>query len=72
MQLPSNDETSSTTASLENIGGENNQQIYINTDPQYDPEMSYHGYDLSRDVSEYKFDPENHIDQRNLTVNDLY
>ena len=48
------------------LGGAN-QQIYINSYPQYDPNLSYHGYDLSRDVSEYKFGAEN--DPRNITVN---
>ena len=43
--------------------------MYINSYPQYDPDMSYHGYDLSRDVSEYKFDADNHIDPSSLGVN---
>lgn len=64
--LTFNDETLSTT---DNVGGETNQQIYINSYPQYDPDMSYHGYDLSRDVSEYKFDAANHLDQSSLSVN---
>lgn len=35
------------------------QQIYTNSYPQYDPNVSYHGYDLSRDVSEYRFGQNN-------------
>ena len=31
-------------------------QVYTNSYPQYDPNISYHGYDLSRDVSAYRFD----------------
>ncbi|CAF1181269.1 unnamed protein product [Adineta steineri] len=58
-QLPSNDEISSTTTTSYNIEGGNNQQIYVNEYPQYDPNLSYHGYDLSRDVSEYKFGADN-------------
>ena len=36
-------------------GQPNQSQIYTNSYPQYDPDISYHGYDLSRDVSEYRF-----------------
>jgi len=37
-------------------------QIYTNSYPQYDPNISYHGYDLSRDVSEYRFgDDSSHL-----------
>ncbi|CAF1020392.1 unnamed protein product [Rotaria sp. Silwood1] len=55
IQLPSSDEISSTTNNIDRTKNVYNQQLYINTYPQYDPNLSYHGYDLSRDVSEYQF-----------------
>lgn len=42
--------------------------MYTNSFPQYDIDTSYHGYDLSRDVSEYKFDGDNPIDPTTLAV----
>ena len=50
------------------MGGETNQQMYTNSYPQYDIDTSYHGYDLSRDVSEYKFDGHDNIDPTTLAV----
>ena len=47
-----------------NIDG---QQIYMNSQPQYDPKLSYHGYDLSRDLSEYRFGEDN-SDSRDASV----
>ncbi|CAM4866858.1 unnamed protein product [Rotaria socialis] len=66
-QLPWNDEISSATASLDQARNGYNQQIYINSYPEYDPKVSYHGYDLSRDVSEYQFGANNSINQENAT-----
>ena len=37
--------------------------------PQYDLDTSYHGYDLSRDVSEYKFDADNNLQPSTVAVN---
>ena len=42
--------------------------MYTNSYPQYDIDTSYHGYDLSRDVSEYKFDADNTIDPTTVAV----
>ncbi|CAF2737142.1 unnamed protein product [Rotaria sp. Silwood2] len=65
VQLPSRDEVPSVTASIDHTKNEHNQQLYINTYPQYDPNLSYHGYDLSRDVSEYRFGIDNSHNQQN-------
>ncbi|CAF1058426.1 unnamed protein product [Rotaria sordida] len=67
IQLPSGDEISSTTANIDHIKNRYGQQIYINTYPQYDPNVSYHGYDLSRDISEYQFGANNGHNQQNTT-----
>ncbi len=69
---PVSDEISTTTASSYNVESGTNQQIYVNAYPQYDPNLSYHGYDLSRDVSEYQFGVENGKDPLNATVNNFH
>jgi hypothetical protein len=50
------------------ISNDDDQQIYINTHSQYDPNGSYHGYNLSRDVSEYRFGDDPNV-SRNSRVN---
>lgn len=59
-----NEDVGPTTA-----GGEINPQMYTNSHPQYDLDTSYHGYDLSRDVSEYKFDADNNLQPTTVAVN---
>ena len=68
-RLVASDENSSIVDSADHLPHVDDHQVYVNTYPQYDPHVSYHGYDLSRDVSEYRFgddpdDPKNNAVRR--------
>ncbi|CAF0879596.1 unnamed protein product [Adineta ricciae] len=62
---PAVDDASSSSSTTSYNVDDGFQQIYVNSKPQYDTNISYHGYDLSRDVSEYPIDAGRDHTQRN-------
>lgn len=44
---------------------------YVNSHPKYYPDISYHGYDISRDISEYPVGEVNN-DSSSITVCNLF
>ena len=65
---PAVDDASSSSSTTSYNVDDGFQQIYVNSKPQYDTNISYHGYDLSRDVSEYPVDAGRDHSQRNTGV----
>jgi len=66
-----NDDASSATTTTSDhffVGNNHAQQVHTNSFPEYDPRTSYHGYDLSRDISAYNFDANNKLDSEFSSV----